>query len=79
MTDVSTAMNLIDTERYDLSYGELSAACFSQFRAEGICVLPGFLRPEAVASLVAESAGDGRDDARRPRLVTPTLCPLGPD
>lgn len=55
MTGVSNAMKLIDTERYDLNEAGLSAACLEQFRSEGICVLPGFLRPEAVASLVAES------------------------
>lgn len=46
---------LIDTELYDLDDPRLSAACLTQFQAEGICVLPGFLRPETVASLVAES------------------------
>jgi hypothetical protein len=46
---------LIDTELYDLDDARLSEACLEQFRAEGICVLPGFLRPETVASLVAES------------------------
>ena len=46
---------LIDTELYDLDDPRLSAACLEQFQAEGICVLPGFLRPETVASLVAES------------------------
>jgi hypothetical protein len=55
MTDVSTATNLIDTDRYDLDDPELSATCLAQFRTEGICVLPGFLRPEAVALLVSES------------------------
>jgi len=55
MTAVPTAMELIDTELYDLDDARLGAACLKQFRAEGICVLPGFLRPETVASLVAES------------------------
>lgn len=55
MTAVSTVLQLIDTERYDLDDEQLSATCLEQFRAEGICVLPGFLRPETVASLVAES------------------------
>lgn len=55
MTAVSTALQLIDTDRYDLDDPELSTSCLEQFRAEGICVLPGFLHPETVASLVAES------------------------
>ena len=53
--DQSSGIALIDTELYDLDDARLSAACLKQFRAEGICVLPGFLRPETVASLVAES------------------------
>jgi hypothetical protein len=53
--DPSSGIALIDTELYDLDDARLSAACLEQFRAEGICVLPGFLRPETVASLVAES------------------------
>lgn len=55
LVDPSSGIALIDTELYDLSDARLSAACLEQFRAEGICVLPGFLRPETVASLVAES------------------------
>ena len=53
--DPSRGIALIDTGLYDLDDAQLSAACLEQFRAEGICVLPGFLRPETVASLVAES------------------------
>jgi hypothetical protein len=53
--DPSRGIALIDTELYDLDDARLSEACLEQFRAEGICVLPGFLRPETVASLVAES------------------------
>ena len=53
--DPSSSIALIDTELYNLDDARLSAACLEQFRAEGICVLPGFLRPETVTSLVAES------------------------
>ena len=55
MGSVSGAFTLIDTDRYDLDDHHLSDACLEQFRAEGICVLPGFLRPEAVEALVRES------------------------
>ncbi len=49
------ALDLIDTRRHDLADPALRAACLQQFRAEGICILPGFLRPEAVEALVLES------------------------
>ncbi len=77
MTGVSNAMKLIDTERYDLNEAELSAACLAQFRSEGICVLPGFLRPEAVASLVAES--DELAPLAHRSATTATVHLAGPD
>lgn len=49
------ALDLIDTGRHDLADPALRTACLQQFRAEGICILPGFLRPEAVEALVLES------------------------
>lgn len=55
MTDMPAAIELINTDRYDLDDPLLSETCLEQFRAEGICVLPGFLRTEAVDALVAES------------------------
>lgn len=55
MSPVSDAIALIDTDRYDLADHSLIEGCLAQFRAEGICVLPGFLHAEAVATLVAES------------------------
>lgn len=45
---------LVDTDRYDLADPELSSACHRHFVAEGVCVLPGFLRAAAIADLVAE-------------------------
>jgi len=51
----ANAIELINTARYDLDDHHLSDACLEQFRAEGICVLPDFLRPEAVDALVRES------------------------
>ena len=55
MNTVPAALELIDTERYDLDDHALSSDCRAQFLTEGICVLPGFLRAEAVDALVAES------------------------
>ena len=51
----ATAIELINTDRYDLDDPNLSRACREQFDTEGICVLPGFLRGEAVEALVRES------------------------
>ena len=48
-------LDLVDTDRYDLDDQRLRASCLEQFLAEGICVLPGFLRPAAVDALVRES------------------------
>jgi hypothetical protein len=49
------ALDLVDTDRYNLDDPVLRTLCLEQFRAEGICILPGFLRPEAVEALVRES------------------------
>lgn len=45
---------LVDTDRYDLDDPTLSDSCHRRFTAEGVCILPGFLRAEAVALLEAE-------------------------
>lgn len=55
MTTADPALELIDTAHHDLADPALRAACLQQFRTEGICILPGFLRPEAVEALVLES------------------------
>lgn len=55
MSSVDNAIELVDTDRYDLDDELLSSTCRAQFLDEGICVLPGFLREEAVRALVAES------------------------
>ena len=46
---------MIDTDLYDLTDPALIERCRQQFLADGVCVLPGFLRPEVVASLVREA------------------------
>ena len=51
----ATVSDLINTDRYDLDDQHLTSTCLEQFRAEGICVLPGFLVSEAVDALVRES------------------------
>ena len=45
---------LIDTERYDLGDVDLHERCHRQFEADGVCILPGFVRDDAIADLVAE-------------------------
>lgn len=45
---------LVDTGRYDLADPSLAERCREQFEAEGVCVLPGFLRAEMLADLVVE-------------------------
>jgi hypothetical protein len=45
---------LVDLGRYDLGDETLAARCHERFVADGVCVLPGFLRDDAVADLVVE-------------------------
>ena len=47
--------DLVDTDRYDLTDSSLIERCTADFKDEGIVVLPGFLRPEAIELMVAES------------------------
>lgn len=47
--------DLIDRDTYDLTDPTLIERCRAQFAAEGVCVLPGFLRADVVDGLVAES------------------------
>ena len=49
-----TPSDLVDTERYRFDDPDLIAAAHRQFVDEGVCILPGFLRPDTVAVLVAE-------------------------
>jgi hypothetical protein len=51
---MSTVTELVDMDRYDLDDAELQQRCHRQLAAEGVCVLPGFLRDEAVAALIDE-------------------------
>jgi len=44
----------VDLERYPLDDPDLIARAHRAFADEGVCVLPGFLRAEAVAELIAE-------------------------
>jgi hypothetical protein len=46
--------SLIDTDRYDLDDPKLAEGSRRQFHDEGVCILPGFLRRDAIASLVHE-------------------------
>jgi hypothetical protein len=49
-----TPSDRVDTDRYRFDDPDLIATAHRQFVDEGVCVLPGFLRPDAVAALVAE-------------------------
>ncbi len=46
--------DLVDTERYDLGDVALQECCHRQFDAEGVCILPGFLRDSVIPALVEE-------------------------
>ena len=47
-------LDLVDTDRYPLDDPALTDAAHRQFADEGVCILPGFIRPEWVPALVAE-------------------------
>lgn len=46
---------MIDTSRYRLDDEALVGECRAQFENDGVCVLPGFLSPEAVGCMVDEA------------------------
>jgi hypothetical protein len=46
--------DMIDTDRYDLSSAVLQATCHRQFVADGVCILPGFVRAAVVEAMVHE-------------------------
>lgn len=50
-----TPVALVDAQRYRFDDAELIARSHEQFVRDGVCVLPGFLGPDAVAQLVAEA------------------------
>ena len=65
---------MVDTGRYDLADRELAASCSRGLRDEGVSVLPGFVSPSALRSMVDES------DRLAPtafRSVSSTTCYLG--
>jgi hypothetical protein len=54
MTERDDPLALIDTDRYDLDETGLQEGCHRQLAAEGVCVLPGFVRDSAIPALVDE-------------------------
>lgn len=54
MTDPDDPFALIDTGRYDLDDVEFQERCHRQFVAQGVCILPGFVRDSAIPMLVEE-------------------------
>jgi hypothetical protein len=65
---------LVDTDRYPFADAVLLARCRGELAADGVTVLTGFLRPEAVLAMVAEV--DALADAAHPSDVrgTPYLA-----
>lgn len=47
-------LELVDTVRYPLDDVAVTGAAHVQFAAEGVCILPGFLRDEWLPALIAE-------------------------
>ncbi|HYN33955.1 MAG TPA: hypothetical protein VES40_15125, partial [Ilumatobacteraceae bacterium] len=54
MTDPDDPLALIDTDRYDLDDVDLQQRCHRQLVAEGVCILPGFVRAATIPMLVEE-------------------------
>jgi hypothetical protein len=46
--------HLVDLDRYDLDDAALHDACHRQLTDEGVCILPGLVRSDAIDGLVAE-------------------------
>lgn len=55
MTATQDLGDIIDLDRYPLAGDALTAQCAALLKADGVVTLPGFLRPGAVAELVAEA------------------------
>jgi len=55
MTAHSDLGDIIDLDRYPLTTDALARQCGDRLQEDGVVTLPGFLRPEAVAKLVAEA------------------------
>lgn len=53
-SETMTAADLVALDRYPFDDAALVARCHREFAADGVCVLPGFLRPEVLAPLLAE-------------------------
>lgn len=49
---------IVDTETYPLAAPSLAADCAARLDRDGVVTLPGFLRPETVAALVAEAEAE---------------------
>lgn len=76
MGTLRTPSTAVDLDRYPFHDEALIARAHEAFVADGVCVLPGFLRPAAVAELVAEcealASGAHRSHVRgTPYLAAP--------
>jgi hypothetical protein len=54
MTNHDDPLALVDTGRYDLDDVEFQESCHRQLAAQGVCILPGFVRSSAIPTLVEE-------------------------
>jgi hypothetical protein len=79
VTDPSPLASLVDTDRYDLASTDLHERCHRRFVDDGVCVLPGFLRPHAVTALVAEADALAPAAHRSRVRGTPYLAAPDPD
>ena len=52
--DTAAAADLVDLARHPFADAGRLARCRAELAADGVTVLPGFLRPETVAAMVAE-------------------------
>jgi len=68
--------DLIDSGRYDLSDDALARRALSDFRRDGVCVLPGFLTEAAVEELRAECDRLAPLAHRSSTAASPYLTPI---
>lgn len=79
MGTVRTPSTAVDLDRYPFHDAELIARARRAFVDDGVCILPGFLRPDAVADLVAECEELAPVAHRSHVRGTPYLAPVATD
>ena len=79
MGTTRTPSAAVDLDRYPFHDADLIARAHRAFVDEGVCVLPGFLRADAVAALVAECEALAPLAHRSHVRGTPYLAPVATD